>query len=48
MTTKHRLYCDNCDAEYLVIHELEEYYEPAQCPFCGFEAIEVEMKEDNE
>jgi rRNA maturation endonuclease Nob1 len=48
MTTKHRLQCENCDAEYLVIHALDEYYEPSQCPFCGSEANEIELKEEDE
>lgn len=38
--TKHRLSCDSCDAHYVVVHDLGDYYEPSQCPFCGHEATE--------
>ncbi len=43
------IYCDSCDAEFKINHNMDdEYYEIKYCPFCGEELDEDNVDEDTE
>ena len=43
------IYCDSCDAEFKINHNLDdEYYDIKYCPFCGEELDEDNVDEDTE
>ena len=45
---KKRIYCNNCEAEFTIKHNMdEEYYEILYCPFCKHE-IEKDSEDDLE
>jgi Zn finger protein HypA/HybF involved in hydrogenase expression len=47
--TRVELECSNCDAEYIVEYDLEEFpEEPAFCPFCGNDHVVLEDAEPPE
>ena len=47
--TKKIIYCNNCEAEFTIKHNMDdEYYEIKYCPFCGEELDEDNVDEDTE
>tara|TARA_B100000989_G_scaffold177497_1_gene133284 strand:+ start:873 stop:1028 length:156 start_codon:yes stop_codon:yes gene_type:complete len=46
MMKKKLIYCDSCEAEFKINHDMdEEYYQVKFCPFCGSE-IDEEYEDD--